>query len=484
MEYTNAELMKILETGVALSKERDSNRLLDRILSVSMEITGCDGGALYVYQNGSLHCKLRRTLSLPGDRGGCGEGPTLPPVEMNAADICAYCVRERVPVNIADAYENTEFHLDGLRKYDELTGYRTKSMLTVPLNNQEEAVGVLQLINAMDGQGRVIPFARRYERIVLALASQSAIAMSNIRYVEEIKAQMWSFTEAMAETIDARTPYNAHHVRMVADYAGMIADYINKLHDEGKEEEFFSQNRREQLVLGALLHDIGKIAVPTAVMNKSTRLEGQINDIRMRFELFAARYRIQWLEGRLSKQEYEERQKHLREVLALVEEVNTAGFLTEEKRAQVKAVLEDTYRGEEGESPFFTQEEKECLQIVKGTLTAREREIMEGHVGLTERILGKVHFNAQYAQAVTWAAQHHEYLDGTGYPRGLRAKQLATEARILAVADICDALLATDRPYKKPLPRDKAFAIMYQMAQEGKLDGRLVGYLEKCIEVQ
>ena len=292
---------------------------------------------------------------------------------------------------------------------------------------------------------------------------------------------MWSFTEAMAETIDMRTPYNASHVRNVARYAGKMADYINELNGQGREEEFFSENRKEQLLLGALLHDIGKITVPTKVMNKATRLEEHLEKIEARFLLFKTRYKVQLLEDHLTKEEYDCKIGRIDDILALVKEVNNAGFLTEEKQAELEAVLSDTYTGEDGIEPYFTEEEKKNLLIRKGTLTDQERQIMESHVEMTERILKKVHFNYQYRNTMRWAIQHHECLDGSGYPAHLKAADLETESRILAVADICDALLATDRPYKKPLPKEKAFAIMYDMASEGKLDEKFVRYLEQCI---
>ena len=140
------------------------------------------------------------------------------------------------------------------------------------------------------------------------------------------------------------------------------------------------------------------------------------------------------------------------------------------------------YEGCEGIEPYFTEEEKECLLIQRGTLTAAERQIMESHVEITERILNKVDFNSQYENIKKWAVQHHEYLDGTGYPKHLRGEQLSLEARMLTVADICDSLLATDRPYKKPLPKEEAFGIMYNMAKQGKLDEKVVSYLEQSID--
>ena len=483
MEYTNQELMKILDTGIALSKEKDRNKLLDRILDVSISLTNCDAGTLYVFRDNKLYFQVMKTLSMQIDKGKNGEKIDLPPVAMSEGNICANTVIHKTPLNIANVYESREYDFSGPYQYDKMTGYHTQSMLTIPLLNQEDnVVGVLQLINAMDAQGNVVPFEQRMEHIILALASQAAIAVSNIRYMEEIKEQMWSFTEAMAEAIDTRTPYNANHVRMVAYYAGKLADYYNEQHEKGLEEEWFSKNRKEQLVLGALLHDIGKVAIPLKVMNKATRLEDKLQNIEMRFELFAARYRVQLLEGELKPEQYTAVTMRLDRILQLVREVNNMGFLSEEKEQELREAFAEIYVGKEGTQSYFTEEEQEDLLIRKGTLTEKERQIMESHVEMTERILGKVRFNPNNQNAMTWAVQHHECLDGSGYPRHLTGDTLSTESRILAVADICDALLATDRPYKKPMPKEKAFAIMRDMAEHGKIDGKIVDYLEKCLE--
>lgn len=482
MQYTNRELMKILETGIALTKEKNRNRLLDKILDESMDIAHCDAGTLYIYKDNKLFFKVMKTISMNVDQGKNGEEISLPPVEMKQSHICAYTVLHKKPLNIEDVYENDTFDFTGPRKYDQMTGYHTKSMMTIPLMDQEEAVGVLQLINAQDENGNVIGFPQRLEHIIMSLASQAAITVSNLQYMEEIKEQMWSFTEAMAETIDTRTPYNASHVRNVAKFAGKIADYINEQHAKGLEEDYFTETRKEQLVLGAFLHDMGKVAIPTKVMNKATRLENRLEDIKSRFEIFKLRYQVQYLEGILQEKEYDERRKELDDTLALVENINQSGFLQEDKKQELLKVIDHCYEGKEGKLPFFTEEEKECLLIFKGTLTEKEREIMESHVKMTERILSKVHFNKEYENAMKWAVEHHECLDGSGYPRHMTKEELQLESRILAVADICDALLATDRPYKKPLPKEKAFFIMKDMADKGKIDGKLVAYLECCLE--
>ncbi len=473
---------RILETGIALSKEKDSNHLLDMILDASIDIANCDAGTLYVNKDGALHFKVMKTISMGIDKGKNGETIDLPSVPLGRDNICAYTVLEKKPLNIADVYASKEFDFSGPKHYDSITGYHTGSMLTIPLLNQEtEAVGVMQLINAIGENGETIPFSAQTEQIILSLASQAAIAMTNIQYTEEMKVQMWSFTEAMAEAIDARTPYNANHVRNVAVYAGKLADYINTLHEQGLEEEYFSKERKEQLLLSALLHDLGKMAIPTKVMNKSTRLGEQISDVRYRLQIFKLRYEIMQLQGRLTDEEYRQSIARADESLSLVEELNPAGFLEKSREEHLKKVFQYEFTDGEEKIPFFTEEEQEALLIKRGTLTEKERVIMESHVDMTERILSKVHFNSGYKDVPKWAVQHHECLNGKGYPKHLTADELSLEARILAVADICDALLATDRPYKKPIPKEKAFLIMEDMVKEGNIDGKLVGYLEQCV---
>ncbi len=327
--------------------------------------------------------------------------------------------------------------------------------------------------------GRVIAGAGLYIPCIYLLLMLAVMDIYFVvdNYQKELKKQMWSFTEAMAAAIDERTPYNASHTRNVAKYSGMIADRINLMHSKGKEKEHFSQNRREQLVMAAFLHDIGKMAVPLSIMNKATRLGSREKDIEVRLEMIRLKARIKMLEDGSDEKEYRDIIAKTEEASKMVEKVNAAGFMDEETRKQLEAIMEYSYDGE----PFFKEEEKECLKIVKGTLSDNERKIMESHVTITKKILDKVYFNKYFKNSPKWAAQHHESLDGKGYPNGLSAEQLSTDSRILAVADICDALLATDRPYKKPIPLEKAFDIMRDMAENNKVDGKYVEYLYQCL---
>ena len=479
----NKILDAVLNTGIALSTEKDKNKLFAMIIDKGMELTNCDAGTLYIVEGDTLRFKIMKTLSQGIDKGYDGATIDIPPAPMREENICAYSAIHKEPLNIEDVYTSDRFDFSGPKKYDKMTGYRTQSMMSIPLiNGDDETVGVLQLINAMDEKGSVIPFDMSLQVIVFALAAQTAIAVSNMRYQEELREQMWSFTEAMAAAIDERTPYNASHTRKVAEYCGKIVDYINELHDKGEEEEYFSENRKEQLVMGAYLHDIGKLVTPLEVMNKSARLEGKEKEIEDRLNIYALKARVANLEGKIGDDDYNTIAGQVAEAIEVMNTVNGIGFVNDELKSRLDAVIDLSYDDEGEKLAFFTEEEKDCLRIVKGTLTAEERQIMENHVVVTSRILSKVHFIKYFANSPKWAAQHHECLNGKGYPNHLTAEDLETDARIIAVADICDALLATDRPYKKPIPKEKAFDILREMAKFGNIDVKLVEYLYQCID--
>ena len=312
--------------------------------------------------------------------------------------------------------------------------------------------------------------------LIILLVADLYFIVNN--YQRELKKQMWSFTEAMAAAIDERTPYNASHTRNVAKYCGMVADYVNKQHRRFKEKEHFSEKRKEQLVMGALLHDIGKIAVPLSVMNKATRLDGKEKEINDRMDIIRLTAENSMLRGEKDEAWYKDVRNKTEEAKRIVESVNQAGFIEEDLHKELLKVLEYEFEGE----PFFTEQEKENLNIVKGTLTAAERKIMESHVSITKRILSKVYFNRFFKNSPLYASQHHELLNGKGYPDGLSAEELSTDTRIMTVCDICDALLATDRPYKKPLPFEKVFDIMRDMADKGEIDKKYVEYLYECLK--
>lgn len=484
MKLTNHELKKILNIGIQLSTETNRERILTSILESGMDITHCDGSTLYLLENGKLSFKIMKTLSQNISRGENGEViDDMPPVPMTERNVCSYAALHREIINIPDVYDNTRFDFSGPKKYDALTGYHTKSQLVIPIeNNEDELIGVLQLLNAMDDEGNVIPFDPEYEIIIRSLGAQAAIEMTNLKYLQEIKLQLRSFVEALATAIDERTPYNGTHTRKVAEYTGMIANYINKEYRAGRGLEYFDEDRRDKLELAALLHDIGKIVIPLSIMNRATRLDREIENVATRFELLEAYYTIDCLKGRITEEECSQRITYLHDSMDFIRRIDGMGYLNDEDYCRVQELAGHRYRNETGEElPYLTEREQERLSIRKGTLTESDRKLMENHVVMTEKILSKVWFSKNYEEIPGWAASHHELLDGSGYPRHLKGEELALETKMITVADVYDALTATDRPYKKPIPQEEALNILKEMADEGKLDHYLVDSLAAAI---
>lgn len=477
------ELKEVVDAAIALTTEKDKNRLLDMILEKAMRLSKCDAGTLYLYEDEVLKFRIMKTLSQHVNRGGRGEQIDLPPVTMVESNVCSYAAIYREMINIDDVYDSEQFDFSGPKKYDALTGYRTRSMLVIPMEDtQGGLVGVIQLMNAFDENGELGTFSRDDEFVLLALSSLAAAAVTNMVYVREIKEQLYSFVSAFSTAVDARTPYNATHTRKVTLYAVMLADMINEKYAKGLCEEYFDANRKEQLVLAAALHDIGKMVIPLSVMNKATRLDGGMENVERRMELLLAYYEIDLLKNKLSPEEYEKKCAYIKETVSFLREIDSAGCLTDEQIAQVMDIAAHVYQKEDGsEIAFLTEYEKEALSVRKGTLTAAERSEMESHVTMTGRILEKVHFNSQYNNVARFAASHHELLDGSGYPEHKQGDELELETRILAVVDIYDALTSSDRPYKKPMPREKAFGVLRAMAEEGKVELRLVEWLEETL---
>lgn len=483
LQYENFE--KILNIGISLSTEKDRGRMLRTILESGMEITNCDAGTLYLYENNELTFKLMKTLSKGISRGMDGEPiDDMPPVPMKETNVCSYSAIHREVVNIPDVYDSSRFDFSGPRQYDSLTGYRTKSQLVVPIENKEnELIGVLQLINALDESGNVIAFDSQYEIIIRSLGSMTAIELTNLSYMEALKTQIYSFAEALTTAMEGRTPYNALHTRNVSKYVSILADYINELHGKGQCDKYIDIKDKDQLILAALVHDIGKMVVPLEVMNKATRLGAEIEKIGERFKLIKAMYEIDMLRGDITEDEYKALAADLEEELVFIHKIDTIDFVDDEAYEHICRLAAKKHVDRDGTVlTYLTDREIDCLSIRSGTLTSFERKEMENHVVMTAKILEKVQFYPGFAMVPQWVNAHHEYLDGSGYPNHLKGDELDFETRLLTVVDIYDALTATDRPYKGPMPKEKAIKILQDMAKQGKVDLKLVEWLGEALE--
>lgn len=474
---TQEILKKVLEIGISLSAEKDFNRLLEKILINVMEITKCDAGTLYLLHDNALHFKIMRNDTMKKYEGGDGKDSGLPPVPLTTASVCALSIIEDKTIVIDDVYHCEEYDLAGPIKYDAITGYYTCSMLVVPMKNRSgEQIGVLQLINAKDHDGNTIGFAKEMVPVVESLASEAAVAIQNARYVEDIRGLFQSFVEVMSSAVDERTPYNLTHTKHMAEYGGRFVDYINKKCRENGQKEPFDPAHKEEIIMSVWLHDIGKLVTPLEVMNKDARLRpDQATEIAHRMEKVELLTEIRALRGEISEEEKSRRLEEVSKLRELVASVDHAGFIRDEVMEELEAVKELTYVAQDGTvRPWFTEDEYTALTIRKGTLSAKEREIMESHVQVTDKLLSKIKFSADLSHVREWAAGHHELLNGTGYPNKLSGDQIPYEVRIITILDIFDALIADDRPYKPGMPVEKALGILTAMAEkEGKLDPRL-----------
>ena len=465
----SADTRQFVKMCMALSGQRDREKLLSDILDSAMKLNNCDAGTLYLLQENGLAFVRMVTKSLGIRQGGHAAPISLPPVPLEESYVCSYCVLHNEVVRVDKVREDTRFDFSGSKRYDEMTGYFTGTMLVVPLaNDRNETIGVIQLLNALDAAGNVVKFSSEKEQLSHAMASIAAISLTNMQYAEQITALLDSLVGALSTAIDERTPYNANHTRNMVKYGERFTAWLDKSGSPFR----FDEDRRRSFLLSIWLHDVGKLVVPLEVMDKQSRLGDKIEDVRSRFRIIGLLSRIGRLEGRISAEEAESTAKALADGLQLIESVNTAGFLPDETLAELEGYFARTYVDEDGVTkPWLTEVEQQDLSIRKGTLSAEERTVMESHVSVTAKILSHVFFPKIYSQVPVWASAHHELLNGKGYPDHLTAESIPWEVRLLTILDIFDALTARDRPYKKGMPVEKALSILQDMAErEGSID--------------
>lgn len=468
-----ADINEILQIGVLLSSERDFNRLLERILICAMELTNCDAGTLYLLDGDALRFKIMRNNTLKTFAGGDGQDPDLAPVPLSRENVCALALLDDRIIRIEDVKHCREYDFSGPIRYDSMTGYNTRSMLVIPMRNRErEQIGVLQLINAIDENGQVCAFASDVVLAAESVASQAAITIQNVRYIEEIKELFHSFVRVMSSAVDERTPYNGGHTRRMAEYGSRFIDYLNSI--EGRKT--FSSAQKEELLMSVWLHDIGKLVTPLEVMNKMSRLlPMQYTGFVHRMELFRLKSEIKLLKNLITEEEKAELDRQTCQALHLVDSINGVGYVSDEMLQKLDNLRQKSFFDDAGvQHPWLTPEEYAMLSIRKGTLSEEERAVMEEHVAITKRLLSQIQFSRELSRVPEWAAAHHELLNGSGYPDHLTADQIPCEVRIITILDVFDALVADDRPYKPGMPVERALSILESMAdQEGKLDSEL-----------
>jgi HD-GYP domain-containing protein (c-di-GMP phosphodiesterase class II) len=493
-----SQIARLNKIGIALSSEHDLNRLLNMIVLEARHFTRCDGGSLYIREGDKLNFIVAQTESLEKLNGKrlSFKSSYLP---MTKESIAGYVAITGDILNIPDAYlipPTVEYRLN--KDFDDLFGYRTKSLLVVPMRDHEdEIIGVLQLLNSFDGMNEVVPFRSEYEMLIASLASQAAVAIQNAQLIEEIKMLFRSVVRYSAKAIDARSPHTAGHSGRVAKYSVRLMEAINDEKNGRFKKVCFTDEELEEMLMAGWLHDIGKIGVPEAVLDKENKLStDHLEAVVNRFENIRlyeiARTERKKVEFALAEKLTEEKVKQIDKALAaniseiaddlaFVRRINVPGPFSDEDKQRLKAIAEKTFLDLEGEKHYYlTADEYENLSVARGNLTLAEYREIQSHVEKTLEILENIPFTKELQNIPRYAAVHHEMLDGSGYPRGLKGDEIPLCGRIMAVCDIYDALTASDRPYKKAMSIERSLAILQDEAQRGRLDSDLVDiFIEK-----
>lgn len=538
----------LIDLGIALSAERDHNRLMEKILHGAKAMVNADGGTLYLVDDSQQNLRFEIMLndSLGLAMGGTTGTPIpFPPVRLqdeagqpNHNNVASHCALTAVTVTIADAYHVERFDFSGTKAFDRHTGYRSQSFLTVPLRNYEGTVmGVLQLINARDSTGAVIEFGAELVPLIEALSSQAAVALDNQRLIASQKTLFKSLTSVIAGAIDAKSPYTGGHCHRVPALTMMLARAACTAETGPFADFTLDEEEWYELDVAARLHDCGKVTTPEHIVDKATKLEtiyNRIHEVRMRFEVCKRDAEIACLEGKLAGLEPpEELERRRDETLAALDsdfaflaECNIGGeTMAPERIARLEAIATRTWvrtlddrlglsidelRRRPGpvepppvvepllsdrpwhliphETPIdlaryeaagitlrplenrYNLGEIYNLKITRGTLTAEDRFKINDHIVQTLLMLKALPFPRPLARVAEWAGGHHEKMDGTGYPRGLTRDEMALPARMMAIADIFEALTAADRPYKKPKTLSDSLQIMAGMARDRHID--------------
>lgn len=502
-------IRRLTQIGLALSAEKDINKLFELIVDEARALSNADAGSLYILSEDKTRLRfvIIQTDSLDIRMGGTsGEDISLEDVRLyidnqpNYSHVASHVALSGETVNIPDVYEAEGFDFTGPRQYDENTGYRSKSMLVIPMKNHEkDIIGVLQLINAQDPEtDEVISFSTEYEDLIASLASQAAVALTNTQLIEDLTNLLYSFIKSVATAIDEKSPYTGGHINRVVDLTISIAESICKDAEGPFKNVCFSKDEIEELKMAAWMHDVGKITTPEYVINKHTKLEtvfDRIELIHIRFYLIKKsaetdylKQKIELLQSNENEKELERLENKFQNDLKILEEEkkflcacnNPGELMTDEKRKRIRDIGAKIFVIDGKSRTYLTEDEINNLSIIKGSLTDDERRKVENHVTMTEEILGQLSLPRKLSNVPVFAGGHHEKLDGSGYPHGLAKAQLPLQSRIIAIADIFEALTAKDRPYKEPMSLSQALNIMDSMKKNGQIDTDIYDLFINC----
>lgn len=496
------QIKKLSDIGRALSGVYDLNTLLEMIVDQARNFTNADAGTLYIVEEKTLRFKIVQNDSLKIRMGGKdGESIPFAPVELNESNVSAYVALKGVSVNIPDVYNTDLFDFTGPKKFDQSTGYRSQSMLVVPMRDHYgDVIGVLQLLNATNfTTGDVTTFSQDYENLTESLASQAAVSITNAKLISNMAELFEAFVKVMATAIDEKSPVTGGHIRRVADLTLTMADVIHNTKEGPYKDVTFTQDQIYELRIAAYMHDIGKVTSPVEIVEKAKKLQtifDRIQFIRLRMTYISQKIRIESQNTQIEllkngadskklkilEQETQAKLKEIKEIREFINKCNEPGeFLDDEVIDRLKEISQMTYTDDTDETqPFLTEDELINLSIRRGSITEAERKKMQDHAAVTLKMLKQIPFTKKLKNIPDFAGAHHEFINGKGYPLGLKGDEIPFEGKLMAVTDIAEALTASDRPYKKAMPLETVYRILRSMAEKEELDTALVElFIEK-----
>ena len=504
---------KLLDIGAALSSAQDLGELLHLILSKSREITYSDAGSVYLVDHRHETSKLVFKVAQNGSKPRLSfEEFSLPLTDKSLAGYVAITGQS---LNLSDAYDlpsGVPYQLD--TSFDKDINYRTCSVMVLPMQNRQgDTIGVLQLINRKTKADTVLTADNAWEstqqysdweeRIVRSLASQAAISIERNQLQESIEHLFEGFVKASVQVIEARDPCTYGHSERVAALTVRLSEEVNSVSSGRLRSIYFNNRQIQEIRYAALLHDFGKIGVSEAVLTKQKKLyPAQLEIIRHRFGLAQRTMEMECVQSKYKYllehsayrkhpsqepecaqcQEIEqldtklaEAKTRLAEYWEVLLEANEPHVLAAEPLAQLREISQQTYRDIDGaKKPLLSPDEIVQLMVSRGNLTPEERAEIESHVTHTYDFLKQINWTKDLKNVPEIAYGHHEKLDGTGYPRGLKKSEIPIQAQLMTIADIYDALTAGDRPYKRALRTEAAMKILRQEAAHNKINADLL----------
>jgi len=468
------KLTALLDVGKAMASERNLDRLLQLILSEVTKVMEADRSSLFLVdrERNELWSKIAQGLQVREIRIKIGMG------------ISGYVAQTGNIVNIQDAYADARFN----KETDIRTGYQTRTILCVPMRNKlNETIGVIQVLNKVDGT-----FTHEDEELLLALSSQAAVAIENALLYEDIERLFEGFIKASVYAIESRDPTTSGHSERVAILTVGLAEKVDRADSGPYASIIFSPEDMRELRYASLLHDFGKVGVREAVLVKANKLyEHQMEGVAARFKFIKQTLENTYLQKKLAvaltvgpgcdqqikalDEELEKRFAEVDDQFKFILEANRPAVLRQGGFERIQDIAANTFADVNGEKvSYLTTREAENLSIGKGSLNPQERLEIESHVTHSFRFLRQIPWTKDLRRIPTIAYGHHEKLTGTGYPNSLRSDDIPFQAKMMAICDIYDALTASDRPYKKALPPERALEILGFEVKDGNLDPELV----------